>query len=126
MKVRTIRMKAILLSVLGCICLAIGGIGLAVPILPTTPFVLLAAGCFGVSSPRIYKWLENSQHFGEYIVHYKTKAGVTRRVKIHSLIFLWVMLGISIAIVESLWLRILLALIGAAVTTHILMLKSKK
>lgn len=119
-------MKAVLLSVLGFICLAIGGIGLAVPILPTTPFVLLAAGCFGVSSPRIYNWLENSKHFGEYIVHYKTKTGVTRRVKIHSLIFLWVMLGISIAIVDSLWLRILLALIGAAVTTHILLLKSKK
>lgn len=119
-------MKTVFLIFLGGLCLILGAIGIFIPVFPTTPFVLLAAGCFGGSSPALYNWLAQTRYFGAYIRNYKTGAGVEKTIKLQSLLFLWGMLGISIVLVDPVWVKCLLVLIGAAVTAHILLLKTKK
>jgi uncharacterized membrane protein YbaN (DUF454 family) len=119
------RVKKIVLMTLGSLLLGIGAVGLVIPILPTTPFVLCAAGCFSASSPRLYRKLENTRYFGEYIRNYKSKSGVTKRTKRVSLIFLWGMLALSAALARRPGMWIVLAAVGTGVTVHILCLRGR-
>lgn len=116
----------IIVSATGFISLVLGAIGIVLPILPTTPFILLSAICFSYSSPKAEKWLSKSKHFGCYIENYKHHTGVPREVKIQSIQFMWCCLALSCIIVRKLWLCILLAVIGIAVTIHIHCLKTKE
>jgi uncharacterized membrane protein YbaN (DUF454 family) len=81
--------------VAGTICLALGAIGIVLPILPTTPFLLAAAACYYKSSPRMHKWLLNNKWFGDYIRNYKEGKGIPRKTKATALIVLWATIGIS-------------------------------
>ncbi|HEX9262413.1 MAG TPA: YbaN family protein [Candidatus Bathyarchaeia archaeon] len=81
--------------VAGMICLILGAIGMVLPILPTTPFLLAAAACFCNSSPRMYNWLLNNKWFGEYIKNYKEGRGLPVRTKITALTVLWMTIGLS-------------------------------
>lgn len=119
------RIKKILLVLLGILSLVLGGIGVFLPLLPTTPFVLLAAACFAGSSPEMHKRLSNSPFFGEYIENYRTNSGVRRSVKIRALVFLWFGLGMSAALVRQPRIWVVLAVVGICVSTHLLMLKTK-
>ena len=97
------------------------------PILPTTPFLLLAAACYARSSRRFYNWLMSNRFFGEYIKNYVERRGVPLRVKVSSLALLWITIGCSAAFAtDTLWLRILLAVIAVGVTVHILSLHTLK
>ena len=119
------RIKKTLLIVAGVVSLALGGIGVFLPLLPTTPFVLLAAGCFAGSSPAMHRWLCRSRFFGEYIENYRTNAGVSKSVKIRAILFLWAGLGLSAAAVHKPLVRIILAVVGVCVSTHLVMMKTK-
>lgn len=119
------RLKSYLLLCSGCLCLGVGAVGLLLPVLPTTPFVLLAAGCFGSTSPRLYALLARNRYFGAYIANYKSGTGVARAVKVRSLLFLWGMLALSMAAMDVLPARLLLALVGCAVSAHILCIKTQ-
>lgn len=115
--------KAVLVPA-GCIFLAIGGVGIALPVLPTTPFVLLAAGCFATSSPGMYDKLANSKYFGEYVRNYKEKTGISTRTRAISLIFLWCMLGISAFFMkDNTTVLCILLIVGIAVSVHILTIR---
>lgn len=81
--------------VAGTICLALGAIGIVLPILPTTPFLLAAAACYYKSSLRMHKWLLTNKYFGEYIRNYKEGKGIPRKTKATALIVLWVTIGVS-------------------------------
>ena len=81
--------------VAGTICVVLGAVGLVLPLLPTTPFLLAAAACYFKSSPRMHKWLLNNKWFGEYIRHYTEGKGLARRTKITALSVLWVTIGFS-------------------------------
>jgi uncharacterized membrane protein YbaN (DUF454 family) len=81
--------------VAGTICLALGAIGIVLPILPTTPFLLAAAACYYKSSPKMHKWLLNNKYFGEYIRNYKEGKGIPRKTKATALTVLWVTIGVS-------------------------------
>jgi uncharacterized membrane protein YbaN (DUF454 family) len=81
---------------LGTICLTFGAVGIVLPILPTTPFLLAAAACYYKSSPRMHKWLLNNKWFGEYIKNYTEGKGIPRRTKFIALTVLWVTIIISI------------------------------
>lgn len=118
-------LKRRLLIGLGFIFLLIGAIGVFFPVLPTTPFVLLAAGCF-TSSKRLSDWLIRSKLFGEYIINYRERNGLRRKTVIISLSFLWAMLIISILCMHSIWSLILLTCVGVAVTIHILWIARPK
>lgn len=113
-----------LLLALGLLSLTLGSIGLFVPVLPTTPFLLVSAFCFLRSSDRLYHWLLNHRIFGVFIYNYITYKAVPRATKIGAIVFLWATLGVSIAWVDAAALRLLLVGIGIAVTIHLGLLKT--
>ena len=118
--------KNLVFTVLGIILLVLGAIGIALPVMPTTPFVLLAAICFSAGNKKFENWLRRNRYFGPYIENYRTGQGVGRAHKIISIVFVWTGLSISIAVVQTLWVTIMLIIIGICVTIHLLMIKTKK
>jgi len=120
-------MKKKLFILLGFISILCGLFGILIPILPTTPFLLLAAYLFAKSSPNFYNWLINSRLFGPYIRNYREKRGMTLIHKVLVLILLWfVIITTMIYGTEHIWVRILLAIVAIAVSTHIFMIKTLK
>lgn len=115
----SIRFKAMLLTMLGLVFLALGFVGLFVPVLPTTPFLLAAASCLA-SSPRIHAHMMRIPFVHEYLSRYREGAGLSRRTVCVSLCFLWSTLFASILLLPKGWLTWLLPCIGVAVTAHIL------
>lgn len=83
-------------SILGVVLLVIGGVGVVLPLLPTTPFVLAAAGCFAKSSPRMHAWLLANRVFGPMIVDWEKKQCVSLKVKVAALSMMIVAGGVSI------------------------------
>lgn len=111
----------------GILLVIIGTIGIFLPVLPTTIFLILASACFVKSSPKANEWLRNHKFFGQYIKNYQDKSGLTLRSKILNIIFLWVMILISVFLfIEIIYLKILLLAIAVGVTIHLLMIKTKR
>jgi len=99
--------------VLGTLSLCIGIIGIAVPGLPTTPFLLLSAGLYIKSSDRLYQKLITNRFVGPYILEFQTKKGMTIRTKLLAISSMWMMISISIVfLIEPLSIRLLVATIG--------------
>jgi len=112
---------------LGGVFLVLAFIGVFLPLIPTTPFLLAAAASFSRSSDRFHNWLLNNRLFGHYISDYQDKKGVPLRIKISTLVFLWVSILVSVILfTDELWLRILLFIIAAGVTIHILLIRTKR
>ncbi len=120
-------MKIILIS-LGTISLGFGILGIFLPLLPTTPFLLLSAALFARSSDKLYAWLLNHRVFGEYIRNFVEDKSISLKVKITSIAVMWIsMLCTAFLVVnDKLWLQILLIAIATAVTAHILSFKTKE
>ena len=117
--------KGIVLSALGYIFIGLGAVGLVLPLLPTTPFVVLAVACFAAgTNNKISRWLKQNRYFGPYIENYRTGRGVEKALKIKSVIYVWSGLVISMVIIRTVWAYILLAVIGTCVTVHLLMIKT--
>lgn len=110
---------------LGSLFLGLGILGIFLPLLPTTPFLLLAAACFARSSKKLYEWLLNNRWFGSYIRNYREGKGIPLKVKIASLALLWMAIVYSTVFVASGFLvRFILVLIAICVTIHILSFKT--
>jgi len=106
---------------------ALGILGIFLPLLPTTPFLLLAAACFSRGSKRYHRWLLNHRLLGRYVRYYHDGRPSPRGVKIATLVLLWLTILSSIVFATNrLWLRILLAAIAVAVTLHVLSLGRKR
>ncbi|MBH1941003.1 YbaN family protein [Mobilitalea sibirica] len=118
-------MKKIILSICGIISLALGVIGIFLPVLPTTPFVLLSANLFVASSPRLYKKLIKNKMFGSIIENYRNKTGVPIKVKIRAIVFLWVGLILSMLLLKAIWIILILFVVGTGVTIHLVTLKTR-
>ena len=118
--------KEFLLITTGSISLIMGVIGLFLPLLPTTPFLLLAAYCFLRSSKRLYNWLITHKVFGRYIRDFLEYKEIKPKAKISCLILLWVSIAISVILINFIYVRILLIIIGIAVSTHIMTLKGNR
>ena len=116
-------MKIFLLNFFALILLIAGIIGIFIPILPTTPFLLAAALITVKSSPFLYNKITKNKYLSHFIRNYYEHCGVPRETVIKAFIFLWVSLGFSIVFTELLWVKILLAVIGIGVSCHLLMLK---
>lgn len=119
-------MKKILLCACGWILIALAALGIFLPVLPTTPFVIVAAACFSIGSPKICRLLEKNSVFGPYIENWRTKQGIPFTVKIKAISTLWILLILSALIAGELSLTLLLAIIGIGVTIHLLLIKSKE
>ncbi|MFO8020277.1 MAG: YbaN family protein [Promethearchaeia archaeon] len=110
----------------GFISLILGSIGIIVPILPTTPFLLLSAGCFARSSEKFYKWLINNKVLGAYIRNYREGTGMPLKIKIFTITLLWVTMLLTIFfLIEIQWVKYLLLIIAMAVTIHIALIRPK-
>ena len=120
----TSRLIKALLVTLGTLSVGLGVLGIVLPLLPTTVFLLLAAACYARSSDRFYQWLMNHRWLGRYIRNHYEGRGMSRRDKVVTLIALWAGIGATaIWSVESLWVRLVLVGIALAVTMHVARLK---
>ncbi len=98
------------LVILGTLCVILGIIGIFLPILPTTPFLLLAAACYAKSSRRFYNWIMNNRIFGPIIREWRQYRAIPRKAKILGMLLLVLTFGSSILFfVPFLWLKIALA-----------------
>jgi len=122
MKGHTLKQYACL--ILGTLSLGIGMIGVLLPVLPTTPFLLMASFFYLRSSKRMYDWMLNHKVFGPYIYCYVKHQGVSRKTKIGVLIFLWSTLILSMVVIPGWQIKIFLLVVGIAVSTHIILLKT--
>lgn len=111
----------------GTICVALGFVGIFLPVLPTTPFLLLAAVCYGRSSQRFLHWLLTNRWFGAYIRNYREGRGLPRREKALTLLGLWLTIGISaVYVAPQWWLRLALIAVALGVTIHLLRIKTTR
>ena len=117
-------LKKYLLIALGSISLGLGFVGILFPVLPTTPFVLIALYCYLRSSRKLYDWLMCNKLFGKYLYNYVEHRAVPLQTKIVSLSVLWAALITSAVLVDLLFVRIILACVGIAVSIHLLTLRT--
>jgi len=109
-----------LFFVAGTITFVLGAVGIVLPVLPTTPFLLLALGCYFRSSERMTRWMLTNRYFGKYIRNYKEGKGIPLKTKIFALTILWMAIGYSaLFIIPILILQIILFAIAAGVTIHL-------
>ena len=117
--------KRIVFLALGSFFVGLGALGIFLPILPTTPFLLLAAYFFARSSNRLYRWLMKTPLLGDYIRHYREGGGVPVQKKVIAILFLWLMLGYTaIAVVNPWWGKTLLFAAATGVSYHIIKIKT--
>lgn len=114
-------MRKIFLTMLGLISLALGILGAFLPVLPTTPLLLLSAALFLRSNERLYEWLMNHPRLGTYISNFTKHKAIPLRVKVVSISFLWLtLINCAIFVAEHWALRLFFIAIAIAVTIHIL------
>src|SRR5690606_12546878 len=90
---------------------------------PTTPLILLASFCYFRSSEHLYEWLLNHKVFGKYIHDYVVHKAVRKSAKVTAITLLWLSLGVTIYLMQNIYIKLLLFMIGTAVTIHLLRLK---
>ena len=111
----------------GTVCVALGLVGILLPVLPTTPFLLLAAVCYGRSSSRFLHWLLTNRWFGAYIQNYREGRGLPQREKVLTILGLWLTIGVSVVyVVSQWWLRLVLIAVALGVTIHLLRIKTAR
>jgi len=117
------KLVRVLFFVTGSIFLALGAIGVALPVLPTTPFLLLALACYCRSSERMTYWMLNNKYFGNYIRNYKEGKGIPLKTKLFAITILWITLVYSaIFIIPILIAQVILFGVAVAVTLHLIQL----
>lgn len=109
-----------LLFVIGTLSIGLGVIGIVVPLLPTTPLLLLGAACYVRSSDNLYMKLLKNKWLGGYIEDFQVKKGITLKNKIISITALWLSMGISLYFaITTLWMSAILVIIALAVSIYI-------
>ena len=106
----------------GVLAVFLGLLGIFLPLLPTTPFLLLAAACFARGSVRMHQWLINHRLFGDYLRNFQEGRGIPARAKVFALVMMWSSLGYAGWRTDQLWLRLLLLGVGAGVSIYLLRL----
>ena len=117
----------VLLTVLGLLSLALGILGIFLPVLPTTPLLLLSAALFLRGNRRLYDWLMNHPRFGRYLRNFTVHKAIPLHVKVVSITLIWVtLLNCAIFVAEHWALRAFFVLLALAITIHILSYKTLK
>ncbi len=108
-----------LLIFIGWLSVVLGVIGIFLPIMPTTPFLLLAAACFVRTSPKFYQWLVGHPRLGKYLVYYLEGKGIPLKAKIYTIALITISMSITTYIVPVTAVKILLPLVGVLVALYI-------
>jgi hypothetical protein len=114
----------VLLNVLGTIFLALAVLGIILPLLPATPFLLLSSACYLRGSRRLYSWLMNHKYLGPYITNIKEKRGMPLKAKLITISILWASLLLSMYRMESRAVDLILIVVGIGVSALILKIKT--
>ena len=109
----------------GSFVLGLAILGMFLPLLPTVPFLLLAASCYLKGSPSLYHWLISHPYLGKIIREYREDKTIPFKTKVYAILLLWGSISVSIFMMSILWVRILLLLVAIGVTIHILSFKSR-
>lgn len=109
----------LVLNIVGVVAVILGIIGLFLPLLPTTPFLLLASACFARGSDRLHNWLLSHGVFGRYLRDFEAGNGIPLRGKVVATVLMWVSLAYSIWRFDILALRIALLATGIGVSTYL-------
>lgn len=120
------KIKKFVLISIGFLSLSLGLIGIVLPILPTTPFVLLSAACFSTSSPRLSRMIGRNKYIGSYIENYRNNTGVPKRIKVIAILYLWAGLITSMLLTLNAILCIILFILGFCVTIYLAHMKTKE
>lgn len=112
------------LLVIGWLAVLLGVIGIFLPVLPTTPFLLLAAACFVRSSRRVYQWLVDHPRLGPWLLDYLEGNGIPLKGKIYTLVTMWISISISCWLVPLFWARAGMLLSAILVSVYILRQKT--
>ena len=104
----------------GVIAVGLGLLGIFLPLLPTTPFLLLASACFARGSTRLHRWLLTNPMFGRYLQDWEQGRGIPARAKAIIVTLMWASLAFSMSRVSHLALQLMLAAIGVGVTVYLL------
>lgn len=115
-----------LLFACGCLSVVLGVIGIFLPVLPTTPFLLLAAACFARSSKRFYLWLVMHPKLGPWVRDYLDGQGLPLKGKVWALVLMWTSISLSMWIVPLFWVRIFMLVSAISVTVYILKQKTRE
>ncbi len=116
-----------LFALFGSVSLALGIMGIFLPVLPTTPFLLLSAALYMRSSQRLYNWLMSHKHLGVYIRNFREYKALPLRVKIVSVTMVWAtLLYCAFAVAKEWWMSTIFITIALGVTIHILRFKTLK
>ncbi|WP_313706097.1 YbaN family protein [Massilia sp.] len=109
----------LLLNIAGVLALVLAILGLFLPLLPTTPFLLLASACFARGSDRLHGWLVNHRVFGVYLRNFEAGNGIPLRAKIVASVMMWSSLVVAVIRFEHLGLRIALVAVGCSVSLYL-------
>jgi len=121
------KLVKILLIVAGTFFVGLAFLGVILPLLPTTPFLLLAAACYARSSETFYNWLLNNRWFGPYIKNWREGKGISLKTKVFAITLLILTIGYSIVFVVPVLIgKICLVLIVVGVSAHIISLPTLK
>jgi len=116
--------KKVLYIILGSLCLVLGSVGIFLPILPTTPFLLLSAYFYVRSSEKLYNWLINHKIFGRYIYNYVTYKAVPKKAKITAILMIIITVPIAVVLIDNIYTYIIIPIIALIVCIYILKLKT--
>lgn len=112
--------KRTLLLIVGWLSLILGVIGVFLPLLPTTPFVLLSAACFSKSSERLHRWLLTRPHLGKLVIDWEQRGAISLRAKILSTVMIVLLFSYTFIYVDVLiWIKVIVSLIGISIMTFI-------
>ncbi|HTN66449.1 MAG TPA: YbaN family protein [Burkholderiaceae bacterium] len=114
----------ITLNIIGTIAVILAILGVFLPLLPTTPFLLLASACYVRGSTRMHRWLLANPLFGEYLRNIEEKRGIPLRAKIIALILLWASILYSVQTVQWMALKIMLLALASGVSIYLLRMKT--
>ncbi|MGR1188540.1 YbaN family protein [Vibrio parahaemolyticus] len=104
----TIRIKRYFFNIVGGLCIALGIAGIALPLLPTTPLILLASACFMRGSPAFHHWLHNHKTFGPILDNWHRHRAVSPKVKQRGAVFIILSFTVSIIVAPIIWVKIAL------------------
>lgn len=121
---KEVRFKKLIYITLGSLSLVIGTIGMFLPILPTTPLLLLTGFFYVRSSEKLYQWLIHHPVFGAYIYSYVKFKAISMKTKISAITILWLSILFSIYLLDNIWLQFMLAILASTVTVYLSSLKT--
>lgn len=124
LKISNSRFKRTIYLVIGFFFVGLAFIGVFVPVMPTTVFLILATWSFMRSSEKYYIWLTTNRYFGRMIRNYNTFRGIEHKTRIKSLIVLWITLIVSMLLVKIWWVILILIAVGIGVTWHLFALRT--